>query len=344
MRGTVVVILVAVAALGATLFLLSSVGDNQLRLVSDEREVMGAQLTITVYDRSTQVAEEAIDAAFASIAEIESAASPIDDGSEISELNRTSYLPAASDELVTMLRLASVVHQVSGGAFDVTMGALRELWKFNPQAETQFYDLSHDVQSASIAIAQKHVGMDRILLGSGRKTSISLVPGTILDLGPLAMGAAADAAIDALQDAGIEYALVRSGGNCRAYGGMPNGLPREIAFGNLNDNVQRFQLIDGAIAMSSTCEQLWASSTGHYRVLDPRTGYPVTGASSVTVIAPTCAEASALATSVLVLGPESGIALIERLGDTEALILQCEDTEDTQGSSGIASFQMPLDD
>jgi FAD:protein FMN transferase len=341
MKSTVLAILVAVAALGAAFLLLSNGWGNQPHRVSDEREVMGSQVMIAVYDNSVQVAEEAIDAAFASIAEIESVASPIDDASEISELNRTSYLPAASDKLVAMLRLASVVHQVSGGAFDVTMGALHELWRLDPQAETQFRDLTSDVQSPSITVAQKHVGMDRILLGSGRKTSVSLVPGTILDFGPLAMGTAADAAIDALQDAGIEYALVQAGGNWRVYGGTPNGRAWEIVADSPDGVVQRFQMTDGAIAIAGNCEW-FVDPSAIGQVLDPRTGYPITEEALVAVVASTCAEATSLAASVLVLGPDSGLTLIERLADTEALIMACDGPKDAQGSSGIARFQMPI--
>jgi FAD:protein FMN transferase len=344
MKSTGLAILVAVAVLGAALLLLSNGGGNQPHLVSVEREVMGAHVVIAVYDTSTQAAEEAIDSAFTSIAEIESVASPLDDASEISELNRTSYLPAASDKLVAMLRLASVVHQVSGGAFDVTMGALHELWQFDPQAETQFRDLSRGVQSPSITVARKHVGMERILLGSGRKTSISLVPGTILDLGPIAMGTAVDAAIDTLHDAGIQYALVTADGKWRAFGGTPKGLPWEIVLGDPNNDVVRFLLNDGAIAVAGNCERLFDSSTGIGEDLDPRSGFPIAEAAFVAVVAPTCAEAGALATSVLVLGTESGLALIERLVATETLFLECEDPEDARGSSGFGLFQTPLDD
>jgi len=260
MKLTTLAILVAAAAIGAALLLLSAEIIGLPRQVRDQREAMGTSVTITVYDKSTQVAEAAIDRAFARIAEIESVASPFDEASEVSELNRTSYLPAASDELIEMLRLSLIVSQVSNGAFDVTIGALLDLWQVDSTADTQFRDLSAESQGELIAEAQEHVGMNRILLGSGRKTSVSLVPGTRVDLEGIAKGYAIDAATDALREAGIEHASVEAGGNLHVYGGKPDGSPWEIPLhnpDNSNEHVARFQLRDGAIATSGSYERFF---------------------------------------------------------------------------------------
>ncbi|MCK5245422.1 FAD:protein FMN transferase, partial [Candidatus Bipolaricaulota bacterium] len=260
---------------------------------------------------------------------------------------RTSYLPAASDELIEMLRLSLIINQVSDGAFDVTIGALLDLWQVDSTVDTQFRDLSAEAQGELIAEAQEHVGMNRILLGSGRKTSISLVPGTRIELDGIAKGYAVDAAIDTLRETGIEHASVEAGSNLRVYGGKPDGSLWEIVLCNPNDPdecVAWFQLSEGAIATSGSYERFFDSTIEITQVIDPRTGYPSKAASSATVVAPTCAEAEALARAAFVLGPEAGLALIERLGSTEMLIIGFEDPQDVQRSSGIAAFEkLPRD-
>lgn len=345
MKLTTLAILMAAVALGAAFFLFSSGNIGLPRQVSAQREAMGTLVTITIYEESVQAAEDAIDRAFVRIVEIESVVSMNDEASEVSELNRTNYLPAASDELIEMLRLSLIVSQVSEGAFDVTIGALVDLWEVNLTADTQFEDLSSEAQGELVAEAQEHVGMERVLLGSGRKTSVSLVPGTRIELDGIVRGYAVDAAIDTLREAGIEHALVDVGGNMRAYGGKPDGSLWEIVSGNPADpdeHVASFQFNDGAVATSGNYERFFDPTVEIGQVVDPRTGYLAKAASSATVIAPTCAEAEALARAAFVLGPEAGLALIERLGSTEMLILGFEDPRDVQRSSGMAAFEKPF--
>jgi len=320
MKWTVLAILVAVAALGAALFLISDGGISLPRQVSDQHKLMGTVITITVHDENAKAAASAIEGAFARIAQVEAIASAADETSELSELNRASYLASASDELVEMLRLAFVVHQVSKGAFDVSHGALLDLWRVDFGTECQFTNLDTEVQSASITAARKHVGMDRILLGSGRKTSISLVPGTRIVLDGIAVGYAVDAAIESLRIAGIESVVVDAGSAVRVIGTAPNGSPLTVG---------RLLLDDCAIA----------TVAGDSHILDPRTGYPATAASGATVIAPTCAEAQSLAWAVFILGPDAGLSLIEQLANTEALI--CGPSTEPFQSSGFAETKLP---
>ena len=347
MKLTVLAILIAAAAMGVALLLLSNGGIGSSRQMSDQREAMGTLVTIMVFHSDTQIAQDAIEAAFARLVEIESIASMQDEASEVSELNRMSYLPAASDELVEILRLSQIVNQVSDGAFDVSFGAILDLWNFKSSATTQFKDLDLDLQADAIAEAREHVGMDRILLGSGRKTSISLVPGTRVDLGGIAKGYAVDAAMDTLRESGIDHARVEAGDMMRVCGGMPDGSNWQIALSNPDEPSESatvFHLFDGAIATSGNYQRFFNRTNELEKIIDPRTGYPATVASSVTVIAPTCAEANALATAVFVLGAESGVALIEQLGRTETFILGFENPKDVHRSSGMATFEQSAKD
>ena len=345
MKSTTLIILAAaIAALGVGLLLMTDILDSRPHLVSESRELMGERIEIAIYHHDGDSAKQAIDSAFSRMVEVESVLSPIARDSEVNELNRSNYLPSASDTLVATLRLANVVHRISGGAFDVSAGALRELWTYDAEMQTPLSDQDYDVQSASVSAALKHVGMDRLLLGSGRQTSISLVPGTLLDLGPLAMGTAIDAAIDALRDAGIEHALVGARGHWRAIGGQPDGSSWAILPNHQSrDDIGSFLLADSAMAIDCNCEWQPSCLTREARVLDPRTGYPIARSCYVGVVAPTAAEAGALAASVLILGEEPGLALIDQLAYTEMVIQYCDNLEHICESSGMTQYREKLD-
>jgi FAD:protein FMN transferase len=92
-----------------------------------------------------------------------------------------------------------------------------------------------------------------------------------------------------------------------------------------------------AVATSGDYEQYFeVDGQRYHHLLDPRTGYPAQGVQSVTVIAPTCADADGLSTAVFVLGPETGIALIETLLDTEAYLIDADGK--IYMTSGFADF------
>jgi thiamine biosynthesis lipoprotein len=311
--------------------------------VRDQHDALGTIITVTVYDASGTKARDAVEVAFSRIEEIESVVSLDDASSELSELNRQSHLAAASDELVEMLRLAFLVHKVSDGAFDVTTKPLLDLWRFDSREGPQSVDPAPAVQSDSVVRALRHVGMARILLGGGRSPSVSLVPGTIVDLSGVANGYAVDAAVDALHEAGIEQALVQTEDAARAIGGMPDGSPWVINLARPNapsESVTRLGITDGAAAVAGG----WRSGLGASEVIepiiDPRSGFPTATCSSATIIAPTCAEAEALANAVSVLGPASGIKLIEGFKDLEALVIEYSDGEiGVHRSSGFGAFE-----
>jgi FAD:protein FMN transferase len=347
MKLPVLAILAAVAGAGLVL-LFSGVSLGLPRRVSEQREVMGSPATITVYDRSVRAAKDAIDAAFDRASDVYSAASSTDEASELSELNRASYLAAPSDELVEMLRLSFLVSELSAGAYDVTIGILLDLWQSGGEgAGLRFSDLAPTLQETAISEALRHVGMARILLGSGRPASITLVPGTRVDLGWIARGYAVDQAIDTLRQAGVGHACVEAGTVVRAYGGRRDGSPWVVALPNPenpDEALARFEVMDGAIATAGSYERFFDASAEMECVLDPRTGYPATALSSATVIAPTCAEANALAYTVLILGAESGVELVERFASIEALVVGFDDPKEVKRSSGVDAFETRAED
>ena len=334
-------ILVAMVSCGL-LTLPIGCGPDAPQRFSESQSLMGTSFAITIYAGSEAAAMRAMDRAFDRIAEIEGIASTYDAESEVSQLNRSSSLSDAPDDLIEMVAISRRISHESDGAFDITVGALLSLWRFDRTASMQFWDLSPEEQAGPISAAMATVGMDHVFVDMGDARSIGLDTGTEVDFGGIAKGYAVDKAVEELQAEGIESGLVNAGGDVRAFGGKPDGSRWEIALRNPEDPqeyVARFKLSDGAVATSGNYERFFDPDAEVGHILDPRTGYSSQGASSATAFAPTCTEADALATAFFVLGPEAGIDLAEQLEGVEALIIPYDVPAELRRSSGVGGFE-----
>ncbi len=279
---------------------------------------MGTSVSITVLHSDAEAAGAAIRSAYAAVDAVERSMSTYRPESEISRLNRAGTIDAGAD-LLTVTRSALEYHRLSGGAFDPTMLPLLDLHaqsfqdQSGPPSREQVEELLPRIDARGIRI-------------EGRR--ISLPPGARMTLDAIAKGYAIDRAIEALRAAGIEHALVDAGGDVRAMGDKA-GAPWQVAMQDPRD-AQRFlaviPLADAAVATSGDYRRYFDPDMRYHHILDPRTGESAEELISVSVQAETAMAADALATSVFVLGVESGLALIERLDGVEAFLV----TEDRE--------------
>lgn len=227
-------------------------------------------------------------------------------------------------EFATVLAAALDWAAASGGALDPTVGALVGLWGFGADAADADPGDVHPPSASELAEARARVGWQR--LAFDRESRMLLQPGGArLDLSGIAKGYAVDAVADAVAALGIEAALVEIGGELRALGRRPDGLPWQVLVEGAAAPGHRITLAQMAIA---TTGDRWHRRTHTGRswshTLDPRRGEPTAHAlASVTVLHPRCMHADALATVLMVLGPEEGMAFARRHGI--AALLQCRD-------------------
>ena len=293
-----------------------------------QQELMDTWVSIVVYDTDPDHAARAMDAAFARMNQVVSIASTYDPSAEAARLNANGELTSPPPELVELIASSQHFYQVSGGAFDIAIEPLLALWRYDPAAEQQFWEISPEDQEAAIAEAMSFAGADRIAVIAGPEAHIELPPGMRITLGGIAKGYVADEGLRTLKEMGIEHAMIDAGGDIVVMGGKPNGSKWEVALRDPEDEANtlaRFALGDGAIATSGNYLRYFDPEAQVGHILDPRTGYSAAAASSATVIAATCTEADALATAVFVLGPTDGIELIDGLADVEAMVLGYDD-------------------
>ena len=306
----------------------SSGGETELALARFEQSQahMGTTFRVTFYAPSTPVASAAAQAAFARIAELDAMMSDYDDNSEISRLSRSAGGPPinVSDELFAIIEQSVHFSRQTDGAFDITVGPAVRLWR---RARRQ-RKLPTPPQLARML---ERVGSDKLVLDRCRKTVQLTTPYMLLDLGGIAKGYACDQALAVLHRHGIRQALIDGGGDVVLGTPPPGKKGWKIAISSpTRENGKRAQslLLHGcSVATSGDTARYVELGGKHYsHIVDPKTGIGLTSRLQVTVIAPDGTTADALASAVSVLGPEKGLALIDRIPKTAALVAQATES------------------
>ena len=284
--------------------------------------LMGTACEVTLYAADSTGAAGAFDAAWRAMARVDSLMSLYRPESELCRINAGAARSPVEIDLETFAVLAAALDcsRRSGGAFDVTVKPLMDLWGFYRRTDRAPDD-------AAIDSVRALVDWRGVTLDADRRTVRLARPGMAIDLGGIAKGWAVDRAVSALRSRGIARALVNLGGNIYALGappdeprGWPVGLRDPRFPDSLSDVVH---LRDRAVASSGGYEKFVTLGGRRYgHILDPRRGRPVEGVLGTTVIAPDATTADALSTALFVLGPEAGARLAASCQGVEARIVE----------------------
>ena len=246
--------------------------------------------------------------------------------SEISRFNRFHEVGVnfpISIDFRNVMTVGQNIYELSDGAWDATIGPLVKLWGFYKPGTN-----SNVPEAKDIRAILPNIGFHHVLIGSGTFL-VKSRPRVTLDLASIAKGYGVDQVADLLKSQGIKSALVEIGGEVFAYGLKMDGSPWTIGINTprkdspLDSVYKAVPLTDGALATSGDYRRFFeAGGTYFSHILDPRTGYPVNnGVVSVSVLADNCTLADGLATAMMVMGPEKGLQMIERLKGAECLII-----------------------
>jgi FAD:protein FMN transferase len=282
---------------------------------------MGTVFKIVLYAPDEATAKKAAQAAFARVAELNRIMSDYLATSELMQLCKKAGGPPVevSRDLFDILTKAEVLARQTDGAFDVTVGPIVRLWR-KARRTRQL------PPAQELAQALKLVGHDNIRLDVKQRTVQLLVAGMLLDLGGIAKGYAAEAALEVLRRHGLGRALVAAGGDIAVGEPPPDTRGWRIGIAPLKDPEAppaRFVLLkNAAVSTSGDAEQFVdIGGTRYSHIIDPKTGLGLVGRRSVTVVAPSGAVADALATAMCVLGPERGLKVVEDTDQAAALFV-----------------------
>jgi thiamine biosynthesis lipoprotein len=285
------------------------------------RPQMGTLFTITLHAANGSKATNAAQAAFARVGELNRTFTDYDDESE---LMRLCHAPAGqprpvSEDLFAALARAQEFAELSEGSFDPTVGPLVQLWRRARRQRAL-------PLPERIAEAKKRVGHEKLKLDPKRRTATLAEAGMQLDLGGIAKGFAADAALRVLRQHGIKRAMVAASGDF-AIGDPPPGRDGWIiGIASIDSRPGKFTRIlslkSTAVSTSGDTEQFVELAGQRYsHIVDPRTGIGLTNRIGVTVVAQDCTTSDALATAISVLGLEPGLRLIEAQPQAAALMV-----------------------
>jgi len=284
-----------------------------------EKSIMGTYLRITLHGIEEARAESLAETAFDQIRRVNDLMSIYRSDSEFSVLNRAAGAESVSisAETIYLLSKSKQYHEITAGTFDPSIGPLMELWHLREKGNVP---TEQEIDS-TLAL----IGLDGLYIDETRNRAY-ITEGMELDSGGIAKGYAVDLALASLRQSGVSGAMVDLGGNIGLVGHGPSengywriGIRNPIA---REEMIAVLQLKDVTTATSGQYEQYFIHEGKRYgHLLDPRTGRPADALLSTTIISPEGIAADALSTGVFILGPEEGMALVERLPAVEAVII-----------------------
>ena len=305
------------------------------RLQPDDEAVRRTQLLMgTVVEIVAQGdgANDAIDAAFAEMARLEKLLSSHVEDSDVSRLSRSDKGGKVARETAHVITLGLDVARRSQGAFDLTLGKLKSIWKMEseePVVPTR----------KELADALRGTGPHALSLESNNVTKQS--PQLQVDLGGIAKGFIVDQGIGVLKQHGIASAAINAGGDMYLLG-MKAERPWRIGIQhprNSQDILTTVSISDRAVVTSGDYERFFeVDGVRYHHIFDPKSGMPSRLCRSVTIITDNVALGDALATAVFVLGPQAGLKLLAEYPRTEALIMAADGS--LHKSSGWKKYEV----
>jgi FAD:protein FMN transferase len=290
-------------------------------LVQAERLSMGSPVHVSAWTAERDRANAAFDAAFAEFDRLDSAMSVWRPGSDVLRINAAAgqHPVAVGADVLETLRIARQVSDWTGGKFDVTFGALSGLWKFDHDQDNRIPDMQ-EVRRRLPLIDYTQIDIDE-----QAHTVFLRQTGASIHLGGIGKGYALDRAAAVLRAAGFRDFLIQAGGDLYVAGhrdAKPWRLGIQDPRGPANQSFAAIDLSDATFSTSGDYERFFLRDGRRYHhILDPDAGQPVTLSRSVTIVTDRAVMADALSTGVFVLGPEKGMALIERLPGVEGVIV-----------------------
>lgn len=310
--------------------------------------------SIGIYDMkdfSKERADEALKDARSECERLENLLSATKEGSDIYRINHSGFSDESdgssaepvicSDETVEVLNKALDYCELSGGRFDVTIGAVSSLWDFHEDSEHKLPDekeLSdalktvdyHGIIPVTASNTDRGASKNADKKSNAGTTAIELDnPDTRLDPGAIAKGYCADRICDLLKEKGVTSAMVNLGGNVCVIGSKPDGTPFSIGIETPYSDRQKISatsnLTDGTIVTCGIYERYFElDGVKYHHILDPATGYPADTdllSASVRSSLGNSADCDALSTICLLLGYEKASELIEKRDGFEALFI-----------------------
>ncbi|MGN0342002.1 MAG: FAD:protein FMN transferase [Roseburia sp.] len=302
--------------LSLLLCFLSTAGCSNKEPISKTGFYFDTVITITLYDNAQA---DLLDQCFALAHRYELLFSTTIEESDISRINASAGEPVTvSHETIELLQQGISYGDISGGRFDITIGALSSLWNFSDNSGVVPED--ENIQEALQTVDYHSIRIDG-------NTVTLLNPDTRIDLGGIAKGYIADHMKTYLCEHGVTSGIINLGGNVLVIGAKTDGSAYTIGiqkpFEDTGSAIASLKITDQSVVSSGVYERYFETDdTLYHHILDPQTGYPYNNhLLGVSIICDSSVDGDALSTTAFSMGLFQGMAFIESLPDTEAIFI-----------------------
>lgn len=288
-------------------------------------KLMGNRFEFTVIAANEQEGNVAINAAIAEVQRIENLLTTFSDLSQTSLINANAGLSPVKveEEVINLIERSIRVSEITDGAFDITYGSIdKRLWNFDPDM-TSLPDEATALKSVGL------IDYRNVILNKEKSTVFLKNKGMRIGFGGIGKGYAADKAKLVLQKLGIKSGIVNAAGDLITWGTQASGHPWTVGIADPEQTDRPFSALkisDMAIATSGSYEKFATINGKRYsHTIDPKTGLPVSGVKSVSIICPSAELADALATPVVVMGVKIGLELINQIKQVACIVIDDKD-------------------
>ena len=294
---------------------------------------MGNQFEFTVITANENEAEKLFEVAITEIQRIEKLLTTFSNDSITAKINEMAGIQAVEvdDEVFQLIKRAQFISKITQSAFDISYGSLdKKFWNFDLQM-TSLPNPNEAKKSVAL------INYENIILDETNQTVFLKNKGMRIGFGGIGKGYAAEMAKKKLIEANVESGIVNASGDLSAWGFQENGEPWTIGIADPNQKnaiFSAFKITNRAVATSGNYEKFVIINNKKYsHTIDPKTGYPVSGIKSVTILAENAEIADALATPVTVMGIDIGLDFINQLKNIGCIIV--DDNNKTYFSNNI---------
>ena len=291
-------------------------------------QAMGSFCEIQLFDESRIHAKNVVNQLAGEVARLEKKYSRFRKDSFLSEINFSAGNKlglAIDEETQSLFDHALNCFEQSDGLFDITTGALNEIWNFKK---------ARVPSQTQIDATRAHVGFNKI---SCKDSHIHLPRDMQIDFGGIVKEYAADSVARLARSLGVEHGLVNLGGDFSTIGSQPDNRPWAISISSpISDNgvMAKIELNDGGLASSGDYERFFVHEGKRYsHILNPMTGWPSNGLRAISIAANLCSVAGSVATIAMLKDESAAKIWLEDSGLAYVYI----DSKEKIGSAGLSA-------
>lgn len=282
---------------------------------------MGNRFEISMVAQDEAWAGNCIDAAIEEVSRIEALFTTYSESSLTNLVNRQAGIsPVETDpEFFNLVKRSKRISEITQGAFDITYGSIdKKLWNFDKNMTS----LPDPVTARNMI---RLINYRNIVLDEKNHTVYLKEKGMRIGFGGIGKGYAAERAKIILQENGVKSGIVNAAGDLTTWGYQPDGKPWTIGIAapdNARHAFSQLDITNMSVATSGNYEKFVMINGKKYaHTIDPKTGYPVTGIKSVTIISPNAELADAMATPVMIMGTKAGLDMINQIKGLACIII-----------------------